>query len=321
MPFCVLRCNSYYFRSLHMTIESFLISKLIEWNNLTQSLSIHRGINGDRVQEFQNWFSVLPLSTLYRVSEGDRIVDYNSIEVSAKAVFAAAILIIDDVVDNSNEDVLSLFGTNLLNYNRNVPIFANQPLMDSGVRIVYEILNEANVVFSELGFTEFPSILNEFLSGVNEEIKMIVNLMVGESLLFNTRLFSSYLQGATPAVLIDVTRNVFNNIPNKHEIAIELSLALNAYLALRNSQATVISEILNHEISSPLYILACEITNTKPFEKIGELQWYQSIERSPAFRDRLAFTLLNLRKSIDHSMLALDCNSRRLFEAVNIIYK
>ncbi|MGL4758735.1 MAG: hypothetical protein ACRCXZ_05340 [Patescibacteria group bacterium] len=306
---------------MNTSIESILIQKLISWSEITKSLNMHKGVLGDRVAEFQGWMTILPLSTLYKLGSDSNIIGYDSPQVQAKAVFAALILIIDDVVDNSDENILSLFGTNLLNFGQKIPIFANNTLHDEAVILISEIVNFSLEYFDRIKFTFFRTALADFFAGVNEELTMTVNLILGDTVLFNTRIYLSHLQGAIAAVSIDLTLPWFDSNQEKDVLGRQLGEHLNAFLSLCNSEKTVVSEILNHEISSPLFILACESESIKPFEKVGEIDWYTKVANKNEFKERINSTKSHLIHKIMKILNQLECDSNRFFDSIELIYR
>jgi hypothetical protein len=299
-----------------MSFEQLVISSLEEWKPICKSLNIHQGVIGNRVQEFKNWVSILPLVSLYKFEEKDFTLSYDSSFVIAKIAIAGLVIIVDDVVDNSSPAIIELFDTNLINLGNQVTIYGNHRLHDEGIRIICNIISAAKKILPTKSELDFDRILTSFFASVSQENKQIVEILLGNRTTFEERLIYSGTQGATASMMIDYYRLKTQNL----EQFITLGNSIDSLLALKNSITTINSEIQHGEITSPLFVLACELENVSPIDKTGDMEWFRIVSSNPDFSKRIKVAKSTNYMAILSQLQILMLDSSRFTEGFGLIY-
>jgi hypothetical protein len=299
-----------------MELENSVISYLEEWKGVCKSLNIHQGVENNRVREFQNWVAILPILSLYSYDEKDYILSYDSPFLLAKIAIAGMVIIIDDVVDNSSPAIIELFDTNLSNLGKQVTLFANHRLHDNGIRLINQIITDCKSLIPVTENFDINQIFEEFFQLVSQENKVIVDILLGNSVTFEERIVSAGTQGATPAILIDYLRLGISD-RGQYET---LGNALDSLLALKNSQLTIMSEIQHGEITSPLFVLAAELTGVVPMDMTGDIEWFRTVSSTQEFKQTVKEKTSALYMTILSQLQILTLDAGRFSEGFNLLY-
>jgi hypothetical protein len=301
-------------------LKPIIYDSMEQWVKYTDELTIHKGINNNRLQELKFWEKLIPSISYYLDNENDFTLEKDSIYVQLKLMYAALILIIDDIVDNSTSEVNSELMEHLTNMaNNHIPFRRSKhTMLKAGLDLVQTIVDCANDFFVD-NKTFYYNSLSCFVSGVNDEISVINKILNGESVTFNERVEACALQGAHISNFIDSERIYKKRMSINNLTMNYLSYAVGSYLALKNSAKTVISELANGEITSPLFILACALVNVNPITKRFDVEWYQSIANSQQFKHALEVYQIDLIKNIQKNFAYSRFDLPRFFTAVGAL--
>jgi hypothetical protein len=299
-----------------MELENLVISYLDEWKSVCNSLNIHQGVVNNRSIEFQNWVAILPILSLYSYEEKDYILSYDSPFLLAKIAIAGMVIIIDDVVDNSSPAIIELFDTNLSNLGKQVTLFANHRLHDNGIRLINQIITECKSRIPVTDTFDINQIFEEFFQLVSQENKVIVEILLGNSVSFEQRITSAGTQGATPSILIDYHRLEISD-KSQYEI---LGHTLDSLLALKNSQLTIMSEIQHGEITSPLFVLAAELGCVVPMDMTGDTEWFRTLSSTQEFQLIVKEKASSLYMTILSQLQILTLDAERFSEGFRLLY-
>ncbi len=290
-------------------------SELQNWNSITQKNAIHTGIFNDRLVEFKNWLKIIPLTTLYRYDEKELILSFSDKYIMTKVFIAALVLIVDDIVDNSTPAIIDVLDTNLSNIGKQVTIYCNKTLHDNGIDIINRLFELGKSSVASSDDFDFEEVINYFFKQVSLENKTIVEILLGVRCSFNQRLLCSGTQAASTSIKVDSHRlNVIDS-----PLIDELGLNLDSLLAYKNSIGTTESEVRSGEITSPLYLLACEITGSQPIDKTGDIEWYLEVSSLVQFKTKLHEKKVELYTSIPPILQALNLDCARFIDSLSLI--
>jgi hypothetical protein len=260
-----------------------------EWVSCTKGHIMHKGIHANRFEELKFWEKLLPAFTFYTLDEQGFIVEKTSMYNELKLMFSTLILILDDIIDNASVTENAELIAHLHNIvGNNTPFKRSRyPNSKKGLDLIQSIFDFSSIYFTDKGFELYQSSRKVFVKGVVKEIECVNRINQGQIVTFDQRLDNCALQGADVACHIDSQRirNIHPNFTNLD--LLQTSKYLGALLAIKNSKRTATSEINNGEITSPHFVLACEMEGVLPLDKKGQSIWYEPIAQSNTFKVRI----------------------------------
>ncbi len=298
-------------------LKDAIYDALQEWVLYTSNAEMHRGNLGNRVKELQFWEKIIPSISFYNLEEVEYALDYDSVYVQLKLMYASFILVIDDIVDNST----AMVNVELMDRLISISSERNEsqyPMITKAIGLIQTVLDQAYQIFDVNHDLLFES-LYVFVMGVNEEILIINNILNGNTVTFSERVEAVGLQGSVVSVFLDSDRLQKKYHGLNHLTMEYLKYSVGSYLAIINSSKTVESEITQGEITSPHFILACNIEDVLPIEKQHDLIWYQSIADTNKFKQALEALQLDLIKNIQRNFAANQLDLPRFFTALGVL--
>jgi hypothetical protein len=279
-------------------IQIKIYDSIQEWVSYTDGHIMHKGIHANRFEELKFWEKFLPAFTIYTLDEQGFIVEKTSMYNELKLMFSSLVLILDDIVDNATVTENAELIAHLHNIVDNNSPFkrSRYPNSKKGLDLIQSIFDFASSYFTDKGFELYQSSRKVFVKGVVKEIECVNRINQRQTVTFDQRLDNCALQGADVACHIDSQR-ICDAHPNFSSLnLLQASKYLGALLAIKNSKRTAKSEINNGEITSPHFVLACEMESVLPLDMKGQSIWYEPIAQSNAFKARVeAVGIANLQ--------------------------
>jgi hypothetical protein len=313
--------NIHKIKGYNQMIQSKVYESIQEWVSYTDGHNMHKGIHSNRFEELKFWEKFLPAFTFYTLEEKEFTVDVKSVYIELKLMFTALILILDDIVDNAtvpeNAELIAHLHNIVVN---NIPFRRSRyPNTKKGLDIIQSIFDFASSYFTEKTFELYDSSRLAFTNGVVKEIECVNKINQGQPVSFDERLDNCALQGADIACHIDAERIAKAQYQVDKLAFWQISKNLGSLLAIKNSKRTVASEVANGEISSPHFVLACQMEGVLPLNMKGRLDWFEPIAKSVNFKERIEAQGINNLKQLQSSFASNRLDLQRFLTSLGVL--